>query len=303
MKFFKSFLFWGAPKYVAFYNHFFVKFILSPLLFTLPYLLIGLYANTKVQDSLKKTLGSQNIESLLDTKLWLFYALIVLASLLWSKLYEIADYINGRGVFTDVKKASFNAVWDKLVQSKSTRFIEFATSSQYRASNKETIFSTITRPDQQLLVLAKVLQKYLVEQYKTDFKVRIIGIENDKPTQWLAAEPEQPETQPNQLSESDSTISHCLKKKKLVIIESISDELKKPKRHYMATHEDDKDDSGSLICIPCPCQVKKTITSIVVIWCKKDSFFTIRERDRIQSIAEQIRVRVQLEQCLAILRA
>ena len=278
-----------------------IKFLAVPLFFAAPYTCAILYSNPAVRKSFKEALSLGENPNFFDRNLWVLYILAAILSFVGAKLYDIAVYIDKRGFFNEGRRAAFNAVWDKLVESKTNRIVETATQKDFADIPKEEVFDRVSRPDQQKIVLAHFLHECLVQQYGGEFKVRILGIDCNQniPDGWLAAEPDSPETDVVKLRGDDSTISHCLKKKKMIIIESISKELKSPKRHYVATHDDIKDDSGSMICIPCCSRIKNNaIVSIVVIWSEKENFFKNREKSQIELIAKQIKLRIQLEHAL-----
>lgn len=278
-----------------------VKFVAVPLFFALPYTIAILYSNVTLQNSFKDWVGLGGKTIFIDKHLWLLYIGAILLSYVGAKLYDIAAFVDEHGFFNNGRRATFSAVWDKLVEAKTNRIVETATQRDFPNISKEEIFYRISRPDQQKLILANYLHECLVQQYGEEFKVRILGINSAQniPDAWLAAIPDSPETNIDSLKATDSTISHCLKQKKMVIIESISKELKETKRHYVPTHEDANDDSGSMICIPCCSGIKNNaIVSIVIIWCKKEHFFKKREKKQIELIAKQIKLRIQLEQAL-----
>lgn len=290
----------AAHCYVNIHEKFWFKYILSFFLFGIPFFLLDLCTNAGLRDFLKEKSTSE-VKDFFDSNFWWFYLATAAISFLGTRLYSLANYLDKKSIFSDVNIASLNIVWEQLVDNKRNRFDQLLTSKKYtKQMSKEDIFNEITRPDQQFLAIAQLLHDYFHNSFKHAYKVRILQIENKKAYQWLAATPPGPVTDCAKLNEPKSTISHCIKKKKMIIIENIADEIQKNDSHYFITH-DIKEEKGSLICIPCYCEKKRDFATIVIIWCDEKYFFKERERGRIETITKQIEARIKLEQNLYIL--
>jgi len=290
-----------AHWYVDDQKNFWTRNFFCFFLFSLPFFILHLCTNDSFRNFLRNNSSDSIIANFFDKNFWVIYLIMAFISFMETKIHSLANYLDKKSIFSDVNIASFNLVWENLVDYKRTRFDTFLTSNSYNPNmSKEDIFYNITRPDQQFNTLAKLLYEYFHSQFNYDFKVRIIQIENKKNNAWLSAYPPNPATELNDLNDPKSSISYCIKRKKMTIIEDIAKEIKKESPHYHVTHNI-IDEKGSLICIPCYCEKKKDYASVVTIWCEEKMFFKERERKRIQSFTDQIESRIKLEQNLSIL--
>lgn len=289
-----------AHWYVDDQKNFWLRNFIGFLFFGLPFFILHLCTNAGLREFLKNN-SDNHVALFFDNHFWIIYLIMAFISFMETKIYTLANYLDKKSIFSDVKVASFNVVWEQLVNSKCFRFDTFLTSKNYKAGmSKEEIFNNITRPDQQFITLAKVLYEYFHSQFDHEFKVRILKIKNKEPCKWLSFHPSKPETEATKLKDPKSTVSNCIRKNKMLIIEDIAEEIKKENAHYFVTHNI-RDEKGSLVCIPCYCEKIKDYATVVIIWCEEKMFFKERERKKIQSITEQIESRVKLEQNLLIL--
>jgi len=193
---------------------------------------------------------------------------------------------------------SFQTVVASKIHRFSTELQEF----QKRGSvNKEQIFNTITKPDQQIIIIIHALFHFLDSITRDiEFRVRLAEINNKKPTKWFAYAPEYPPPQINieSLQHPDSTISVCLKSGKMEIVESIAEEIKRPKRRCVEI--DGR--QGSILCYPVFQQANGIHPYVISIYASRDGFFMEKKRDLYNLILNQFALRIQLEHNLILLK-
>lgn len=294
-----------AKWYIDSYESKIFKYVIVPALFVLPVFLLGVYANSKFQESIKLLLEvdpklQPAAVSFIDRYLVVFFFVAVGFSYTVSRLYDISKYIINNRTFKFEHINLMNFIFESLVKNKTKRFIGVASSGSL--SDKALVFSQITRPEQQIMVLCEYLHKYFTELYKKKFKVRVLKIEGGAPDTWIGYAPSLPETHPSALNCKESSVSKCIRKRDIIVISDVMAASKLHKPIYKNTHEDEKDDDGSLVCYPCTCEVRGGVSFVIIVSCIEKGFFNEMEKDVIEMMLEKAKIRVSLESTLLMLK-
>jgi len=202
-----------------------------------------------------------------------------------------------------------------IVKAKKDRFSDAFRRLCNNEIKNEQVFLNITKPEQQIAVIAEQLcitfEQLTLENVprrkKSHIKVRILSvIDGNIDEDYYAIAPQDciPVTPISELRHSDSTVSVCLKYKRMVFISDITEELKKTDRRYRPTHQgitDDQDgDKGCLICYPV-IQDNKIIFIVCLSSCV-DGLLTPKLKEFYKEILDQFASRITLEHRLLQLK-
>lgn len=195
---------------------------------------------------------------------------------------------------------------EKIVQFKADRFEMESNNLLSQKASPAAIFKAITKPDQQILHIAHALHGFL-EAITTDidFKVRIIKTDNvGNPIAWYTFAPNNlpPNTDISVLQNHDSSVSTCLRNKKMFVIEDIKEAANKAGgREYVMSHSDPADEVGSLICYPIYQKQIKCYPLVLAISANKP-YFKKSKKLLYKWILDQFVLRIQLEYNLVLLK-
>lgn len=171
---------------------------------------------------------------------------------------------------------------------------------------KET-FRDITLPGQQMSLLTTGIHAVFerLSGETIDFKVGLLKVENGKPTEWLAFHPQAiaPSMTAEELTHRTSTVSCCLRSKKIVIVDDIEKELRKKedKRRYVASSAEAKE-KGSQLCFPVTHPATGKIQLVITIAGDKANSLIERHSDLYEWVLKHFVVRLSLEQSLLIMK-
>lgn len=200
---------------------------------------------------------------------------------------------------------ALNEGFNALVDAKTKRFdSEYKKYEAAGSISSEEIFAQITKPDQQIILLTELIHLFFVTTNpKIKFKVRVVDIEKNKVKDWFYYAPKncQPRTPISILKKPDSSISACLKKKSMLIIEDIVKESSKPKgRRYVMSHGDDEE-TGSLLCFPVFHEPTRCYPYVITV-STNIAFFRNTRKDFYNWLFNQFARRIQLEHTLLLLK-
>jgi hypothetical protein len=195
---------------------------------------------------------------------------------------------------------------EKIVQFKAERFENESSHLLTGKTNPADVFKAITKPDQQIAHIAHALYGFLDAITKDiEFKVRIIQTDNKgNPAAWYTYAPSNrpPNTDVAVLQQHDSSVSTCLRNKKIFIVEDIKGAASKPGgREYVMAHSDPADEVGSLICYPIYQKQIKCYPLVLLVSANKP-FFKKNRKDLYRWILDQFALRIQLEYSLVLLK-
>ena len=191
---------------------------------------------------------------------------------------------------------------DNVVGLKETRFRKFLTEEVPKLKDdRERIFSEITQPRIQIAELIRgVCELFNALHPKVKHKlIRVILVEmiDGKVNQIPIFYPsdEHPSVDIKTLNKPNSTILTSVKRKKIVIVESIRKEIAKPlkQRRYIPA-EEGQPEKGSIICFPVLCQQNK-IPFVVSVHCDQDGLFKENSLEYYEFLLARFALRLKLE--------
>lgn len=192
-----------------------------------------------------------------------------------------------------------------LVKAKSDRFRDARKRVENGEISRDAIFDTITKPDQQIAIIAQqicdLFERIYLDSHNshTDvFRVRILSVTNGTLGSFILAPENLPMTTPLEtLRESGSTVSRCLSTKKPKFIPDIEVELTKRTRWYIASHndvDDDQDkDRGSLYCYPVI--YEQNVIYIICVSCRERGILPVKHKEFYKYVLHEFSERIKLE--------
>ena len=170
--------------------------------------------------------------------------------------------------------------------------------------DKSTVFSTITKPDQQIFCIVNALHSFLENiAPDIDFEVRLVEIEGGLAVNWYTFAPQNraPQHEATEFQNSQSTIAVSLKKKKLVIIPDVQKESRKlTGRRYLML---DPEDKGSIVCAPVYHGPTQTTPYVLSVKANRPNFFSQAKSDYYEWLLDHFLLRIRLEHSLRELKS
>jgi hypothetical protein len=282
------------------------QFVILPFVFLAgPSLAVTYYSIDLFRNAAKTSFP--NVAAFLDGNAFWVTLIALIISYLVSNLHLALEKISANGdSLTYEGLLHLKEALEKIVQFKAERF---ETESGHLLTNKTNpadVFKAITKPDQQIAHIAHALYGFLDAITKDiEFKVRIIQTDNKgSPVAWYTYAPSNrpPNTDIAVLRQHDSSISTCLRNKKIFIVEDIKEAANKPGgREYVMAHTDPTDEVGSLICYPIYQKQIKCYPLVLLVSANKP-YFKKNKKDLYRWILDQFALRIQLEYSLVLLK-
>ncbi|ERJ17732.1 hypothetical protein SSPSH_003500 [Salinisphaera shabanensis E1L3A] len=202
-------------------------------------------------------------------------------------------------------------VLETIVGSKSKRFGEYVSTSYKKPRSEfsaEATFRNITQPDQQIALLNIGIQTFFdaIDRHDTNIATAIVSVsENGAPESWFHFHPDSkpPLATPEELAKPDSTVMHAIKRRRMVIIEDIAAEAKKPDRSRRYRKVENEDEEGSLICYPIIDGSSNKVPYVVSIKADRKKYFRKHHSEFYSWVLETFEVRIRLEHSLLLLRS
>lgn len=298
----------ALSRFSGFLERWWVKFLIIPLLATAPPGILLLLLDLGV-----KPTGLGETQSLIDYLFEHPLRTVVSVSLYliaWNALVAFAqNYGRGKEEIDVGGLLTLFEVLERVVGAKAERFgqhVKTADSLEQPVDGRRT-FEAITQPEQQIALIASGLHGFFdaIDRQGVNFRVTVAEIIGGRPVGWFYYYPpsEPPRTPIAGLAERDSAISHCLKKKGVVVVESLADEAAKPaaERQYHP-RDAEKDEDGSLVCYPILHPFSGTTPYVITIVADKKRYFLGRKRELYKWIFKHFAVRIGLEHSLLILK-
>jgi hypothetical protein len=297
-------------KLVVFFNTWFVKHILRPIFFLLPPSLLILLAT---RDGL-----AQNVVDIAGEGVGNFINNSALIIILGTYLYVVIMKAVYAAINSYAKPAKELEVGDLIailkaidivVGDKTKRMSNEAKSIMLRGKvcGKAT-FSQITRPDQQIPLLISGLRSVFeyMDQDKTDFRVGLLKIENNKPIDWYSFDPVSfpPRTGAKELGAPTSTVSQCVKTKSIVIVGDIQKEISKKtkkERRFIKGNTQDTE-NGSQLCYPLIHAATGKIEYVITVAGNRSNCLSENYSELYAWIIKHFAVRVSLEHSLLMMK-
>lgn len=285
-----------------------LRYVVIPIVLISPASIVTLYyIRPNIKTTIDEYLTKDMVCFLEENNLLLFFGAMILLYI-FNTIYSVLETITSKkDVLAIPHTLLLLESFQKVVSSKIHRFSTELQELQKRkiekndSINTEQVFNTITKPDQQIIIIIHTLF-YFLDSITRDieFRVRLAEINNNKPIKWFTHAPEYPHPQTNieSLQHPDSTISTCLKSGKMEIIESIAEEIKRPKRRCVEI--DGR--QGSILCYPIFQQANRSYPYVISIYASRDGYFMEKKRDLYSLILDQFALRIQLEHNLLLLK-
>ncbi len=169
-------------------------------------------------------------------------------------------------------------------------------------------FSIITKPDQQIpLLVSGVMSVFdYIDRSGANFRAGLMRVVDSKPSEWYAFEPvsSPPRTPIDELSDSTSTISRCIKKKQLVVVDDIQKALRSSKgnKKNFVRGSTQPGDSGSQLCFPIIHSATKRVEYVLCIAGDKEGCLMNKHSDLYAWILGHFAMRISMEHSLLILK-
>ena len=168
---------------------------------------------------------------------------------------------------------------ESVVEEKRKRFASAVQTLTNNGSSSPTcskVFNTITQPNKQIECILEALELCFKELYpKEYFKIALMSVESNILKDWVYFLPytAKPNTDINDLRHSDSTISHALRSKTLIVVEDVQKELAKlnNKKYIKGSTKDNE--NWSQLCYPVKSISSNDVIFIICIGAKKANFF------------------------------
>ena len=282
------------------------QFVIIPSVFLVgPSLVVTYYSVDQFKSAFKMEFPS--ICAFLDANVFWIILFSLALSYVISNLHLILEKITANGdSLTSEGLLHLKEALEKIVQFKADRFEVESGNLLKTTTSSADVFKAITKPDQQIAHIAYALCGFLEAITKDiEFKVRLIQVDSDgNPIAWYTYAPSNlpPNTEISVLQHHDSSVSRCLRNKKIFIVENIKEAANKSgEREYVMSHSDPEDEIGSLICFPIYQKQIKCYPLVLAISANKP-YFKNQKKPLYKWILDQFTLRIQLEYSLVLLK-
>lgn len=251
----------------------FAKFVLHPLLFTLPpSAAVWLANHTELYKHLDGLVAPVVIGYLRESSFLIMigaYLYIIVLKATYAFIVELATPER------ELSREDLSVILESLnevVRDKSKRFSDCAkrlnaTDLPHQVAHRA--FHQITQPTQQIGLLVSALRAAFnfIDKTSASYRVGLLIIVDGKPVNWGFFDPiePQPRTSAEELQHRGTTVMHCIKQKVPVLVEDIQAELRKPKsnRRYVKFYTREGE-HGSLLCVPVMSPVRHGVVEYVI---------------------------------------
>jgi len=197
---------------------------------------------------------------------------------------------------------------DLPVKSKKSRFGQFVVNFlNSNPNSRKDIFREITKPKKQFERLMSGLYQLFKSICNNDVRIVIFlyKYQNKPSLSYFISWPEEnPLSNPEELLTDNSCVISSIKRKKLVIVEDIEKELKKPlsKRRFVLTSSGRN--KGSILCFPINDSFLQQIKTILVIsiYCSSPFSFYNSKKDGYKEILRRFADRILIEYYLWLIQ-
>ncbi len=201
-------------------------------------------------------------------------------------------------------------VLEEIVGVKSRRFgghlKDLEESSENDSHDGGVTFDTITKPKQQIAVIAKGLHAFFdaIDKEGVAFRVSVIEIEDNKPMGyfWWCPDSSPPTTAIDALQSPESSISACISSRNIIIIPDVQAEADRGENRHYVPADGAGDEEGSLVCYPIIHQYTDTIPYAITIVADKRNYFTTERKKLYKWVFKHFAVRMSLEHSLLVLK-
>ena len=263
---------------LPFLDHWFTRFVVTPLLFVLPStIVVSALANSNLLKQFEKAIGQGILGQLYSNHLMFVIAVVALTQIMRS-IYSIVSHFahEDTGLSKDNIVSVLTTI-ETVVQSKCNRFLRKTKIALKDKWSPSEIFTNITKPEQQIALIVQAVHGIFETLYgnKVEFRVGLMSVKNEQLTDWFVFAPENkpPKTDVTSLSTPSSAIMRALKSKSMIIVEDIQEELKKKNKddRRFVKGSTQKNDQASILTAPIYCpNTRQPIYVISIIADRKD---------------------------------
>ena len=301
-----------SKKFIAFCEKPLIKHIVGPIVVVLPPALVTLTVSKEtIKTEMVRLLGP-NIGTFLNESALILYigAFIYLQFL--KALYALMEERSKprRELDRNDLVALMGAI-GVVVDDKANRFIRAvkkAITGNPTFSSDETIFQEITQPEQQIGLLVtgiRTIFEQSIDQKNTAFHVGLVTVSNGRPVDWAFYVPPTPgpRIHASDLDHSESTVFHCIKKRRTILIEDVIKEARKPpgKRQYRDFGLEGNA-NGSLLCYPLIHSATESIEYVLTIYGDSKKSLEYKYRELYEWVIRHFSTRIMLEHSLLMLK-
>ena len=198
---------------------------------------------------------------------------------------------------------------ESVVATKRTRYAD-AVKQHLNTPQKpkiRTIFDKISFPEDQIQLLINSLRSCLMGIYPDEYiKIALVGVESSQIKSWICHSPydTRPRTTIDILKHPNSTFSKCIEKRKMIIIPSIQNEIKKtpPNDIMFIQGNTDPDEEWCQVCTPVKSITTNEIIFIISIAIKRKDVILKENEEYLVWVLKHFESRLALEHSLSQLK-
>lgn len=282
------------------------RYVLKPAVLGIPPLLITAYYSNKSFGPYVLKEFPQVASFLSDHSAWAIAFAAVYPGIIVALTQSFTRKVQPKGPNVESLLTLFAAL-DGVVGAKLNRFVSYQ--RKWEELTKETAFCEITHPEKQIEELIRGVCEFFnaAQQVKQRRLIRVVlaVIEKDEVVALPIFFPQDEPVRATvaELNKPRSAIQIAAKTKKILVIEDIAKEVKKPeaKRRYV-TVENEEDHSGSIICYPVVFNHSREVPFVISIHCEQEGFFKPEQAEVYALCLQRFAIRLCLEYSLQQLK-
>ena len=252
------------------------KFI-SGLIIAINGYLIYCFGSDDQKRLLKTNLGKLG-EFIISYSEWVVFISLLVGGILPILISWLQEKVEKQNLASSYSLVLLETI-ETVVEEKRKRFA-YAVKDLINANSSSPtctkVFNTITQPQKQIEYILEALELCFKKLYPNEyFKIALMGVENNSLKDWVYFLPytAKPNTDINDLRNSESTISHALFSKRIVIIEDVQKELQKANNKKYIKGSTRENENWSQLCYPVKSISSNEVIFIICIGAKKANFF------------------------------
>lgn len=217
-------------------------------------------------------------EHIISSSGWIVFFSVLLGGVFPILISWLQEKIEQRNLASSYSLVLLETI-ETVVEEKRKRFANAVKDLINVNSSSPTctkVFNTITQPQKQIEYILEALELCFKKLYPSEyFKIALMGVENNSLKDWVYFLPytAKPNTDINDLRNSESTMSHALFSKRIVIIEDVQKELKKANNKKYIKGSTGENENWSQLCYPVKSISSNEVIFIICIGAKKANFF------------------------------
>ena len=282
------------------------RYVLKPAVLGIPPLLITAFYSNKSFGPYVTTEFPSVASFLTDHSAWSIAFAAVYPGIIVALTQSLTKKVQPKG--PDVESLlTLIAALDGVVGAKLNRFADYFRNRS--GLNKEMAFCAITQPEKQIEELIRGVCEFFnaAQPVKQRQLIRVVlaVLEKGEVTALPIFFPQDEAVRATveELNKPRSAIQLSAKSKKILIIDDVAKEVKKPesKRRY-AVAESEEDHRGSLLCYPVVFNHTREVPFVISIHCEKEGFFKHDQAELYALCLQRFAIRLCLEYSLQQLK-